>query len=108
MDAGKLNRRVTIEAPGTAQDSVGQLVQTWSTVAEVWAAIRPLAGRELMLAKSVEAEITHTVTIRYRSGITTGHRLLFGARVFNITAVIDRAEAGRYLELSCTEGLNNG
>ncbi len=32
-------------------------------------------------------------------------RIVFGSRVFNIRAAIDREERGRFLELLCEEGV---
>lgn len=37
--------------------------------------------------------------------MTTAMRLKFGARVFNIRAVINRGERNRLLELLCEEGV---
>ncbi len=35
-------------------------------------------------------------------------RVVYGAVVYNIAAVIDRDDAHKYLDLECTTGLNNG
>lgn len=108
MQAGKLNRRVTIESQGTTQDEFGGVSSGWTTVAEVWAAIAPKSGRELVAAKAAASEVSTTVSIRYRAGITPAMRVNYGGKFYNITAVIDRDDAHKYLDLECTTGLNNG
>lgn len=106
-DAGELRKRITIQQrSGSTQDGFGSPITTWGTYATVWAAVRPLSGRELIAAQAVQSEISHQVTLRYRSGITTAMRVLFGSRIFNITAVLDENEAHEKITLLCTEGLN--
>lgn len=108
MRAGKLNRRVVIESCATTQDAYGQRLTTWSTLANAWAYIKPLAGYELVAAQAVHAETTHQVDIRYQAGITTAHRVNFSGRLFNIVAVLDIDMGHRALRLLCSEGLNQG
>lgn len=108
MRAGDLRKRVKIQQRGTTQDSFGQQITTWTDVAEVWASIEPMSGRELMAAAAVQSETTHTVVIRYRPGIVPAMRINYGGRLFNIGAVIDENERHRMLTLICSEGLNDG
>lgn len=108
MQAGHLNRRITLQQRTAGQDATGQPVQTWTDVATVWAGIKAKTGRELDLAKSVQSEVSHTITIRYRTGISAAMRAVLGTRIFNIAAVIDRYDAHRFLQLEVSEGVNNG
>lgn len=106
--AGRLNRQVQIQSCTTAQDAFGQRTQTWTTIATPWAHIEPLDGRKLELAQAINAEVTHQLTLHYRTGITTAHRVLYQTRVYNVHAVLDPEMAHTSLHLLCSEGLNQG
>ncbi len=41
-------------------------------------------SREFMAAQQVNADITHMLKMRYRSGVTASHRLKIGTRILNI------------------------
>lgn len=103
MGAGDYRHLVTIQQPVETTDDLGQPVTTWSNVATVHAAVEPLEGRELFAAQAVRAETTTRVRIRYRSGITPKHRLVYAGRVLNILSVIDPDERHREIVLLCSE-----
>lgn len=63
---GTMRDRVRLDAPGEIKDSFGQRSQTWTTVAEVFAAVEPLSGRELWQAQQVQSDVSDKVTVRYR------------------------------------------
>lgn len=103
---GALRRRVAIEAPLTQADGGGGQMVSWSRLAEVWARIEPLRGREVVHAQQIQDRLTHRIIIRYRNDITNRHRLTHGSRVFNIRAIKDLAdERGVYAELLVEEGV---
>jgi SPP1 family predicted phage head-tail adaptor len=103
MRAGQLNRRVQLQRQALTTDSEGRASGTWSTLATAWAAIEPLQGREALLAAQAQTTLSHRVRIRYRPGVTARMRLVYGARVFDIQAVTNTAEARRELVLDCQE-----
>ena len=121
MDIGKLNKRITLQSRSATLDDYGQELNSWSNVATVWANIRPVGGREKLrqfeLEKvrpfSIEAELTHTVAIRYDVRFLPPKTVdawriqyvtLAGTRIFNITAARDVDEGRRYIIFDCTEG----
>lgn len=108
MRAGDLRRRISIQRRNTTQDTFGQAIPTWMDVVVCWAGIEPLAGRELVTAQAVNAEITHQVVIRYRTGITPAMRVLYGTRFFNILSILNVDERNRQLTLGASEGLTKG
>lgn len=103
MRSGRLRHRVTIQQPVAAVNGYGERITTWSTVATVWGAVEPLRGREFFDAEQVQAEISHRVVLRYRSGISSTMRLLHLSRVLHIQQVIDVDERHRELQLMCRE-----
>ena len=104
MRAGTLKRRVTIQRPteGLA-DGLSEKAVTWINVVTVSAEVLPQSGREFYRAQQVVAELTHVLSIRYRSGVNETLRLKLGSRILNIVAAVNVDEAGRELLLHCVE-----
>jgi len=105
---GELRNRITLQEYTISKDSFGAETETWSDVAQVWASIEPLSGREYFAAQQINAQISTKVTIRYRAGIKPTMRVLFGNRVYGILSVINTGEKNRELILMCKEVLENG
>ncbi len=105
---GELRHRLIIQAERATGDGGGGQSGPWAdpvTVATVWGRVEPLTGGERLRALRLEGRLSHRVVIRHRAGITPAMRIVFGSRVFNIRAVIDREERDRFLELLCEEGV---
>ena len=104
MDPGKLRHKVTIQQQGESiKDGYGALVENWTDVKIVSASVEPLSGRELFAAQQVHSEITTRIKTRYRAGITSKMRIMFGLRIYDILAPIDPEERHRELHLMCRE-----
>ena len=97
--AQRLNKRVTIQAQSTAQDEIGQPVQTWATVAEVWAEVADVSGREYIAAGGVQNSANTKITVRHIAGIVPSMRVLAGADAYNIESVL--GQDNRTLLLMC-------
>jgi len=111
--AGAMNRRVAIQQRNAGQDAIGGQLETWVTIATVWAAIEPLTGRELLAAQSVQSEVTHQLVIRWQAIFANpkaiaAMRVVYGSRIFNITGALNQGERNRELLLLASEGLNQG
>lgn len=106
MRAGRLDRRITIQARATGQDEYGEPLTGWADVATVWARIDDLTGKQYLAAQAAQNAVQTRITIRYRPGMLPTMRVLHGADVFDIEAVLgqDRVE----LALMCKKGVNNG
>lgn len=105
LKAARFKERVTIQQMTTTPDGGGGVNETWGALAEVWAAVEPLNGAERWKAEQLQSLITHRVVIRYRPDITVQMRmrLLYGARILEITGITDPEERHEYLELMCEE-----
>ena len=102
MSAGHFDQRVTLQRAATVQDeNTGELIQTWGTLATVWARVEPVAGREFIGAGALQSELVTKITIRFMPNPTTADRVLHGGRTYNITSVIDYRSARRELVLMC-------
>ena len=101
--AGELRHRVTIQQKSISQDTYGAALETWSTLATVWANVEALSGREFFDSQQTVAQADHRITIRYRADIKPAMRVVEGTRTFEIQAVLDREGRKRTLELLCRE-----
>jgi len=105
IDPGKLNRRVTIQRRVASRDGKGaRTQQSWDDVDTVWAEDVPKSSREFFRAAQVKSQMTHMIRIRYRSGVTSKHRLKLGTTVLNILGPPrDLEDAHVLLEIDCME-----
>jgi len=73
LNAGELNRRITIRKKGRTEDEAGYPIPNPppEDVCTIWASRKPLRGRELFAADAAQSEITVRYRIRYRDGITS-------------------------------------
>ena len=107
VGSGALRHKVQIQDEQIAQDpTTGEMVKSWVTVANVWAEIVPLSGREFLAASAEQSEVRSRITIRYRDGVTNASRVLYRGQYFNIFAVLPDAESGKeHLTLMVGDGL---
>lgn len=86
MDAGKLDRRITLRSVTVTQDAYGGVVETYADMATVWAQYLPGGGNERFVSAQVYAETQARFYLRWREGITTQHRVVFDGRDYDIVA----------------------
>lgn len=103
MRAGRLRHRITVQSVGSTYDDYGDLSDSWSTLASVWASISPISGREETIASELSGVVTHSILVRYRSGITAQNRIQFDSRVFQIESVRNWEERNIFLEILAKE-----
>lgn len=105
-NSGLFRHRVGILRPPDPEvdvDEAGQPLDEWIPVAETWADIFPLRGRELFAALQVNAEVTTKVTIRYRTGIDRTMKVIYNGTEFEILYIIHTDYAQKELQLMCRE-----
>lgn len=110
---GEMNRRVKLQQRSSSTDTFGQQSTTWSDLATVWARIEPVSSREYYGAQAVQVEITHRITLRYRSELADPRaaaalRVLWGSRIFNLRGPLNVDLRSRFVEIDASEGLNDG
>jgi len=104
---GEMRQRIALQVK-TITKSEGIPLESWTTVATVWAAVADISGKEYFQAQAVQSEVTTRIKIRYKTGITPSMRVLYGSRVFHILSVIDKGEWHRLIELMCKEVIPGG
>jgi len=103
MRAGDLRHRVTIQQAVESQNDFGEVITTWQNYKTVWAAIKPLTGREYFASQQVNAEVSVQIQMRYIPGITPKMRIVEGSKVYEIEAVMDVEGKRKELQLLCKE-----
>jgi SPP1 family predicted phage head-tail adaptor len=92
-----LTRRLTIEAPVADISDGGSVAVSWQSIGVVWAALRPVASREITTSDAQSLRTTHEIWLRYRADLTGAMRFRLGLRVFDVLAIRDPDERQRWL-----------
>ena len=93
MQIGRLDRLIVIEVDTPTRSASGEEKENWTTLATVWADVRPLRGREFFDAAAVQSEIDTKFRIRWRSDLTTAMRINYDGQLYDIHSI---AELGRH------------
>lgn len=104
MQGGELDVRISIMRATTAADSFNELIQTWTTLATVWAKAMPASDGEMWRAGRTLADSTMRFTLRSSTmsrSITPSDRIVYENKTYDIEGV---KEIGRnaYLEITAT------
>lgn len=97
IDPGALRTEMSLQQAALTGDGLGGHVESWTEIATLFARIEPVAAGARFGAGQTVETTTHRITIRYRSGIASGMRLVRNGRVFAIVSAHDPDETGRYL-----------
>lgn len=104
MEIGKLDKRVVLQKPTVARDTMGGGETTWADYSTVWAAITPVSAAETVKSGRQVGELTHKIRIRYNANVLTDWKLKFGDRYFAVIGPpINPAEKNEWLDLLCKE-----
>lgn len=100
--AGRLDRRLVLEAPVEVDDGAGGVTRGYQTAATLWAQLTPVRARPDVAADSLAALVTHRIVLRTPRTITTQNRFRDGARIFRVVAFRETADR-RFLEIDAEE-----
>jgi len=109
VQAGKLRQRVTIETPLQVQNDLGEVYNTWSTFATVWASVEPVKAVDKTTNEQVRNDLDAVIKIRYRSDINSSMRVKHVektgspdiTRYYEIVGVINPYSDRREIHLHC-------
>ena len=94
-----MNRRCQLQSPSQSVDELGQPIPGWTDVATVWASIRHLSGVESIKADAAVSTVKASIRIRWRTGLNAGMRVVHGAQVYSIEAVLPDAGGREFVDL---------
>lgn len=92
MDAGKLNRWVTIQRATLTPNGSGGFTETWQSVGRVKARAVPVAGKESLLQGGLQSEQPWRMDLRFRNDLTVKDQMRadwLPGRVLTIQSVAD-------------------
>lgn len=104
MKAGKLNKRITIQSPVKVYDS-GEQVETWETLAIVWANLMPKTSDEFeKTSVKFQANTHYEVTIRQLLTVQPEDRFTYDSETYHIFGII-HSENKQYTTLMCKKNI---
>ncbi|SKC22478.1 phage head-tail adaptor, putative, SPP1 family [Kosakonia radicincitans] len=110
-DPGELDRRVQIrQRVDTPSDDMGT-EPTYPVAFYTWAKVTQTSATTYQETAQTNNAITHYITIRWRTGITTDFEVVLGDEVFRVQRARDLNSKRRFLLLECSDlgvPLNNG
>ena len=105
---GKLRNKITIQNNVLSADAYGGFTRANTTFITAFANIKPKSAKQSFNETTGE-KVTNPqdfeFIIRYRSGITTTMRILFGTRTFDIKSIEDDNEYNKYIKIVATENV---
>lgn len=102
ISAGKLNRRVVLLNP--VDTTVGtKTTRSWVPWKTLWANVRPMTAHEIYVYQQLDEQLSYTITVRYKIGITPMMRVQYKNRVFEVRSVIDPEECHEQIVMMCQE-----
>lgn len=88
MQAGKLRHRLSVLAEQRTPDGMGGYRQGWAELRKVWAEITLPTGRVDVVAQQLQSLVTAEIRCRPSTDLLVGRRLVHGATVYRIDAVL--------------------
>lgn len=101
MQAGTLNRRVTVKKPSTGHDEYGEPIPGWETLAIVWGDVRLLSGLETVRSGIAVSEVQASVRIRYLAGVDATMLAEVSGTSYDIRAVLPDVHDRDFIDLLC-------
>jgi SPP1 family predicted phage head-tail adaptor len=109
MRAGRLRHKVTLQRRVETTNAIGETVWYYADVAEIFAHIEPLSGKEYFGAQQVQSDVTTRVRVRYRTGLQPTMRLVHVREAgsptlfdyYDIQSIIQPHTDRRELQLMC-------
>jgi SPP1 family predicted phage head-tail adaptor len=89
MRSGRLDRRLTLQRRTLIENDYGEAVETWTTLATVWAEKIPVRGSERYASMQTVAEVEERFKIRYRKGLTPLDRVVCEGITYDVLGVLE-------------------
>ena len=101
MQAGRLNRRCTLQSPSQSVDAIGQPTPGWTDVATVWANIKVEKGMEHIRASADASTVPVSIRVRYRTDLDASMRVVHGSTVYAVKAVMPDVAGRQFTDMVC-------
>jgi SPP1 family predicted phage head-tail adaptor len=110
MEAGKLNKRITIEQFIEKRNELGQkVVKEWQPLITVWANIRNVSGSEFVRNSVEIGEVNTSIRIRKRKlDLNSKMRVIYQSQSYEVVAVLPDEVGNEYVDFACKKGVGDG
>jgi SPP1 family predicted phage head-tail adaptor len=107
----QMDQRITLQVPPTGRNALNEPTGDWTNFVTdgdgmIWAGVNDLSGHEFAAAGGTQNAVQTQITIRFREGVVAKMRVLHGADIYNIEAVLSKDR--RTQLLMCSRGVANG
>ena len=103
MNIGELNTLISIESFAATKDAYQQSVETWTEFASVWASVTFASGGEKFEADLPTNTKRVSFLIRPLTGLKSDMRIVLGAAIYSINAVLPQGRAEVLIETQVKE-----
>lgn len=104
LQAGDLNKRITLLCPFFETSETGQRVKMWRETCKLWAQIQSVDNKTATGDGTIVHNSEYKFYVRRRKGITDEMRISWDGRTFELTgAPLDWQSDQRWLTLVCRE-----
>ena len=103
IQAGLLNKRITLQYPTRVSDSMGGFAITWNDAATVWAKKTTHRSDEAVQAMAQTGTLTHNFRIRYRTDVKSSWRIKEGNNYMAIIAAPIEVGRREFLDMTAKE-----
>jgi SPP1 family predicted phage head-tail adaptor len=100
---GSLKQRATIYARVTTPDGGGGGTLSWNAIGSTWIRIVPQSASNGLAADAPQARVAIRLTMRRNAYVQAGMRVVAGARLFRVNAVLDEGDPSQFITLACEE-----
>jgi SPP1 family predicted phage head-tail adaptor len=84
MQAGRLRHQVALQSKTVSRDELGAEVETWSTIASIWAELDPYGLRERLNMRRQQGEAVIGFRVRAPLAVSLGKRLVFDGANYDV------------------------
>lgn len=89
MQAGRMDRRITIQHVTETQNDYGEAEENWKNFVTCWAEVKPVRGKEFFEADQINARIDTIFRIRWADGISPKMRIIYNEQIYNIYSLVE-------------------
>lgn len=106
LDAGLLNKRITIQEATETSDGRGGFTEGWLDTMTCWACIEPLFAKQIFEYRSLNVNASHRIKVRASITVEENNRILYGTRIFEVLTVENESESEVVKWITCKEVRN--
>ncbi|RYY67356.1 MAG: head-tail adaptor protein [Comamonadaceae bacterium] len=100
---GGLTDRVQLQRRMETTEDEGGHAALYVPIVTLWARVKAFGGGRGMAADARGVEVTHTVVIRHRTGVSAGDRFVYRGRALDVLGAEDISGRRKFLACRCTE-----